>query len=725
MLTDRIKDKTALPLFSFTLFLSAACMFALQPMVGKMLLPLVGGTPAGWVVAMAFFQIMLLAGYFVAHLLARLTPRKHTLAYILLLGLGVVFLPVGFGGKAHFVTESPGAADVFLLLTLTVAVPFIALSATSSTAQRLFMTTGHHSSKDPYFLYAASNLGSFTGLLIYPFIIEPYFSLTTQARVWMFDYVLLIALATGCLALSGKGVEVKEAVKKSIPADWKRRLEWTLLAFFPSSLLLGLTTFITTDMFSVPLIWVLPLGLYLLTFVIAFSRKPFVSLSTMESLFPYAGAAGMALVFVEIFTHSLQLGLLPLLLVPFFAIALYCHMRLATLRPLDNDARLTEFYLFLSIGGALGGIFNAFIIPHIVERTIEYPLMLLASMALHPSVDGFRTRAGMAVLALVALIFLSTHFDFSIFPGGRQAMQYVILVSMLGLLLAPERWLILGMTILFAMTEIVFAGKGVLLTSRNFFGVTKIYDASGPAKDETVARRYMVHGTTVHGLQLVEGPDKNIPTSYFSRKGPLGDIFAVRNPKNVAVIGLGTGSINCYTAPGRSFTFFEIDPDIVTLAQEYFTFLSECKSKTPPRFLIGDGRLELAKLEDEKFDLFILDAFSSDVIPTHLLTRESLQLYFDRLEKGGLVALHISNRYFRLHSVIAATADELGLQSRFVVRKENLESYGVPSVWLVLARPGTSLTALQKRGWVEIPRKDVKPWTDDYTNLLSTLSQLQ
>ena len=389
MKSDGAKSSNnVLVLFSFTLFLSAALMFGLQPMVGKMLLPIVGGTPSGWIVAMAFFQIMLLVGYLLAHGLSCYEPRMMGLQYLLCLGIGAFFLPTHLAGHADMLSPTPMAYDVFLLLMVSVAVPFIALSATASTLQKLFTTTGHASAKDPYFLYAASNCGSFAGLLLYPFLVEPNSTLTGQSNGWFAGYVLLMGLVVKCLLVSkNKTIPQKISAKKFTAIHWSKRLEWICLAFVPSGLPLAVTLHITTDIFSVPLLWVIPLGVYLLTFIIAFSKKELVSYKKIMLAQPVAVAVVIALMFLATPLMNFSWYAMGLNLAGMAVVALMCHMRLARSRPVDEDQRhLTDFYLMMSLGGALGGVLGAFVAPAIFNSLIEYPILLLASCLLNENV---------------------------------------------------------------------------------------------------------------------------------------------------------------------------------------------------------------------------------------------------------------------------------------------------------------------------------------------------
>jgi len=719
----------SLAVFSFTLLLSASLMFSVQPMVGKMLLPIVGGTPAGWIVAMAFFQIMLLAGYLLAHLFSTVTPRIHGILYIIGLLVGAYFLPLSFAG--HSFETTPGAWQVFVLLSLTVGVPFIALSATSSTIQRLFTLTKHGSSSDPYFLYVASNLGSFAGLLLYPAIIEPLLALDQQAGWLQYGYFGLLVVALLCLTQAG-GKEIKQAEAKTPKPTLKRQLEWMALAFVPSSLLLGVTIYITTDVISAPMVWVLPLALYLLTFVIAFAKQSRIKLPFMEGIHPYIVC--IAVFFICLMQAS-WLGSwsgVVFYLAVFTAIALTCHMRLASLRPAGSH--LTSFYLMMSVGGALGGVLNAFIVPGVFNRLIEFPLVLLASCMLNPDFRA-TSKMGIAFMALLALSVLLVNappLDIGVDSiMARMAFSCLLLivlsfcVPVYGeklLKLQPLALLALGV---FMVSQFVIADAAEFFRARNFYGTIRLYDIKREVDGKEMLIRYMRHGNTIHGNQMLEKGMDTVPTAYYAKIGPLGDIFGSLKPKKVAVLGLGVGATNCHAAPGRNFTFFEIDPEVVTVAQEQFGFLSKCGNPKKLRIKIGDGRLELGKLKGEKFDLLIIDVFTSDSIPSHIVTREALQLYFEHISKGGVLALNISNRYFTLWDMIAATAATLGLETtaRFDLR-EKLPAYASNSIWVVLTRPGELPPALRKdKEWEKIiPDPDFRPWTDNYTNLLSTLS---
>ena len=729
-----------LGVFSLTLFLSAALMFAIQPMTGKMLLPIVGGTPAGWIVAMAFFQIMLLAGYLLAHVLSKFPPRIHAALYIAALAAGIYFLPVDIRNNADMIGTHSQALDIFLLLTKALGIPFIALSATSSTIQRLFTTTGHASSADPYFLYVASNLGSFGGLLLYPLAFEPALTLSEQSGYSSLAYTALIAAGAICLVLSLFNKRTEEKADKTAkpaiatPVGMKRYLEWMALAFVPSSLLLGVTIYITTDIMSVPMIWVLPLCLYLLTFVLAFAKKNVFKLQTMQDLQPAAVLVSILLICITQIPIMTQWTGIFFYLGIFFIVAMACHLKLASLRPLgEQSGHLTGFYLMMSVGGALGGVLNAFVIPLVADRLIEFPLILVASLFLHPAFN-LKTKYGKVALIALALTALTLYKAPPQISLSRSATAeialYLLSVPLIILLFFPNsrkyihtESLITFNAILLFVAQFMLLQNNAVYGDRNFYGTIRVYNSEIEKDDGTLYDvRFIRHGTTVHGNQVFGSPDlEKQKTTYYSEKGPLGDIFDIQNPAQVGVIGLGAGVVNCYEAPQRHFTFFEIDPAIVDVAQNHFTFLKACKSAAEPRLIVGDGRLALNQLKDEKFDLIIVDAFSSDSIPVHLLTREATEDYLARTTENGIIAFHLSNRFFLLEKQIAEIAQKLGLHQSFKFDGDIDIPFHYPSKWMILSRKDYTAQLATKEGWKPFPNHKHRIWTDDYSNILSVM----
>jgi spermidine synthase len=735
----------ALIVFSLTLFLSASMMFAIQPMTGKMLLPLVGGTPAGWIVAMAFFQIMLLGGYLLAHLFSKLSARKHALAYITLLGIGVVSMPIALARHAEGISATPVAHDIFMLLTFALALPFMAISATSSTIQRLFTTTSHKSAADPYFLYVASNIGSFSGLLLYPTLIEPNLSLSAQSQYLTYFYIALIGFAIICLLLSGKQAQTQAAPSASggKPVTWREYCEWMILALVPSSLLLGVTFHITTDIMSVPMIWVLPLSLYLLTFVIAFSKKPIIPLGLAQGLHPWAVFLAITLAGIYKLTWLESWPGIFFYLTIFFIVTLSCHLQLAARRPLESNSRhLTGFYLMMSVGGALGGIFNAFIVPLLSVRVIELQLALVLSLLLHPAIRlrSFPSYIIIAILLICASMMGYTPPQFKIEPSALPNLTILTALGFAIVAFIAQRYtdvfklptLMVITAVALLLSQFMLNVSDILHSSRNFYGTIRIVEKTVTAKNplndpeapaEDMRIRIVVHGTTTHGLQIMEPAEHKLtPTAYFSPEGPVGDLFKATNPKNVTVIGLGAGVMNCFNAPDRHFSFIEIDPAMVDAAQKYFTFLRDCKSASEPKIIVGDGRLEVEKMEDGSIDLLVIDAFSSDSIPTHLLTREAIEEYLQKLSPDGAMVFHISNRYFSLAGLFTSLADTLGLQNRFVLNRYMNFPFMTPSMWMVLAKPDTDLSGLTpEKDWKELKPGKTRYWTDDYTNIMSVI----
>jgi spermidine synthase len=728
------KFSTALILFSLTLFLSAALMFAVQPMVGKMLLPLVGGTPAGWVVAMAFFQVMLLAGYLLAHIMSKAAPVGHALLYLAVLAAGGFFLPIDLAQHISKVSESPGAWDIFLLLTFAVAFPFIALSTTASTIQRLFTATGHEAAGDPYFLYAASNIGSFSGLLLYPLLVEPLFTISAQASLLLSGYILLMLGVASCIALAHKNRKavpaVRKAPKNSTPIPFKTCAEWVVLAFIPSSLLMGSTSYITTDIVSVPMIWALPLSLYLLTFILAFGKKTFAGPELLSNIALYLilffiGSSLTKVAYMNGWSGA------TVVMATFFFAALACHARLASLRPLENaEKEITVFYLMMALGGALGGVLNAFIVPHIFNNPKEFHLILIASLFLRPEFrEPSKKRTVFAVLLLLAFAWtnlspINTGDAEKFIKYGIFLAPVVVMVLSVFNRTRPRKAAVAMLTLILFLLALVFVtpeGKH-LMSMRNFYGTITVAERKVQMEGREYTLRYMHHGTTVHGLQIMDPALETLPTTYYTHKGPVGKIFEAMNPEKVAVIGLGTGSINCYPSPKRSFTYIEIDEAVVETARKYFTLLDKCKSKEPPRIIIGDGRLELEKLKDEKFDLLVVDAFTSDSIPTHLLTKEAFEVYARKLNSGGMVLINISNRYLSLWDTISVSAAPAGFLTKLKANYIPEESvYGSGSIWVALAQDESTLAKLSSKEWLRLPSNiDTAVWTDDYTNLLGT-----
>jgi hypothetical protein len=720
-------------LYAATLFASALLLFAVQPMFTKMVLPILGGAPAVWSVAMVFFQGALLAGYAYAHLLARtLVPGRSALVHLLFLGVAAATLPIGMATGLG--TPPSAGIELWLiaLFSLSIGLPFMALAASAPLLQSWFALSGHGQAKNPYVLYAASNLGSFAALLFYPFLLEPLLSLGTQTRLWSLGFGgLAILIAAAGLYVSRVQV-VPAAPGKSVPKpSLSERLTWMALAAIPSGLVVAVTAHISTDIAAAPFLWVIPLALYLLTFVALFRERPWVGHETVVKLVPFVVAA-LAISVIggdKVFWFAT----IALNLVSFVVLAMLCHGELYWRRP--APARLTEFYLWVSIGGVVGGIFAGLLAPHLFSNTYEYPILIAAAVLVLPGtfVNGrrdFIREAGpvLVVAALVAAPRLL--YGFYLSDSANLAFQ-IGLVALAGLMLIyrerPAR--LFGFVVLaFTATALWQPGLARVEHARSFFGVHKVVETADGR------HRLLFHGTTIHGaerLREANGTPVNgrpEPLTYYYFGGPISEAIEAARARGrlgqVAAVGLGTGSLACHIRAGERWTFFEIDPEVVRIARDprYFRFLSACAPGLP--VVLGDARLTLAAAQ-ERFDLIVLDAFSSDAIPVHLLTREAFAGYLSRLGPRGVIVMHISNRHMELARVVGATAATLGLQA-LVKQDERANQvqtdYKANAIVAALARNATDLGALaNKPGWKRIVPGSVRPWTDDYSDILGAI----
>ena len=713
--------------FTLAVFLSAALLFVVEPMFGKMVLPLLGGSPAVWTTCMLFFQGALLLGYLYAHLGPRwLGVRRHILLHVGLLTLCLLSLPITVAGTSGaFRFEHPNAWLLWVL-TVSLGAPFTLLSSTGPLLQVWFSQTTHPEAENPYFLYAASNLGSMLALLSYPFVLEPLIPLRGQARLWNIGYlvlIILVVIAAVYLSKSfiGKDRETTGELAPRVPT--RTMLRWTLLAFVPSSFFLALTTHLTTDVAAVPLLWIVPLVLYLLSFTMVFGRRPILPHSVLVRWQPI----GLILLAVVDFWGSSASApwLLPFHLIVFFATALVCHGELARTKP--PVARLTDFYLCLAVGGVLGGVFNAVVAPAVFDSILEYPITLLLACAVRPrtSEPELSARARYRDAALIGFgcaILLVTRFGI----GDRPIVAAVLAASVIAAIIClrmsrdPLRFTFAVAGVLFAGYVVRETAPHVLLRERNFFGVREVID------DTHHRMRVLLHGTTRHGAQSTDPARRREPASYYYRGGPLGDFFgSVPFPpgRKVAVIGLGTGGLAAYARRGEEWTFYEIDPDIARLARDsrYFTYLQDTPAKM--NVVLGDGRLSMLKAPQNYYDLIVLDAFTSDAIPLHLLTLEAVKVYLSRLTPDGVLLFHLSNRYLDLEPVVArsiAATNLIGLiRANLHPPQKDVDAGGNPSIWAAATRQQSLLGQLPaNQGWRPVQTQaGVALWTDDFSNI--------
>lgn len=663
-------------IFGAAALVSAFLLFWVEPFFARLVLPLLGGAPAVWNTCLMFFQILLLLGYLYAHGTSRLlSPRRQVVVHLSLLALCVFTLPIAL---PHGWTP-PASGNVILWLVLalgaSIGLPFLVLSATAPILQR-WIADSNVQIRNPYVLYAASNAGSFLGLIAFPLLLEPHLRLGDQSRLWSVLFLAALALMGLCGMLAWTQSESYQRDNSAAVAaiDWRKRLTWLALAFVPSSLLLSVTTYLSTDIAATPLLWVIPLSLYLLTFVIVFARSGSVLTIPMGVLHSLLIVSLAVILFRDIVLGFRSGYAFHLLL--FTTTALVLHGELAATKP--DPRRLTEYYLWISLGGALGGMFTALIVPLIFRSTRDYTLMLF-------------------VACLVRLIFQKPRF--------------------------PTRLILAGVpALLLAIAAYPRQPVGTLYTDRSFFGIYRVTLNKGPA-------HVLYHGSTIHGAQLLNQPQS--PVTYYHVNGPVGQVFhslqESDSTRNVGVVGLGTGSIVCYSRPHEHWTFFEIDWHVWRIARTpgLFSFLEKCAVK--PRVVLGDARLTIAKEPTAKYSLLVLDAFSSDAIPVHLMTRQAFASYKRVLAEHGLLLVHISNRRLELEPVVGALAHDAGLWGR--IRNHDLsndvqnKTFEYGSDWVLLAKRredlGVTLNDSRWRALNAAPPNTI--WTDDYSNLLSVI----
>ncbi|HYF14667.1 MAG TPA: fused MFS/spermidine synthase [Phycisphaerales bacterium] len=740
-------------LFAVAIFTGAVLTFMVQPLAAKLVLPLLGGTPAVWATTMVFFQGLLLAGYAYAHFVGARFPLKaqvglHTALLVAAAFTLPVTLPKDLG------PPPVGNPSLWLLgvLAMIAGAPFAVASATSPLLQRWFSRTGDAEATNPYALYVASNAGSLLGLLAYPFAMEPGLRLREQGVFWMYGYFALAALIIACgvrtisLAGGGDGAPLGAAAAAGAPTPWRTRGRWVLLAFVPSTLLLGVTLTISTDVAAIPLMWVVPLSLYLITFMLAFS--PRVRVDARAIAWALAALTPVVAAVTLVKLQEPLLLVVALHLAAFFAAAWMCHKLFSDERP--PVARLTEYYMWLSVGGVLGGVFAALVAPSVFNYVLEYPLALAGALLLAPQVrDKVRAGAGpllrrlavpvfCAVACVAAVVFMAGFIAEGRLrvgsPSAAASTLLAVFVLFAGIAWALGRWpggaLATGAAL--CVAPMATRLPTLLHQERTYFGVHEVINTPSGRF------RHLMHGTTIHGSQYRPGHDEDprlarLPTSYYHPAGPYGQVFTMlaragRNQR-VGVIGMGAGGIAAYGLPGMRMTFFEIDPAVERIARDksLFTFVQD--SQADVDVVLGDGRVALARQPQGEFDLLVLDAFTSDAVPTHLLTVEAFRdAYLPRMKPHGVVLVHISSRYFDLAPVLGAIGRELGLvafartNDKPATDLEEAQGRLICDV-VVFARSEADLLQIPADSqWrrLTVPA-GVKAWSDDHANLLATM----
>lgn len=739
-----MSPRARLRLLTLLTLLGALLLFGLEPLVGRLLLPSCGGGFHVWATCLTAFQGTLFLGYLYCHLLAPRLGRWHlAVAAAPLLFLPLALLPdhtpsppllsaltaagVGF---AQPDSHAP-VLSVLRALALGMVVPFAVLSTTAIVAQGWLARSDLPERDDPYRLYAASNLGSLVALLGYPLLVEPFMSLRAQRLTW--SGLFLVYLAVLVLAAPRRAgaaapapapapdptPPAAPAAESAAPPTWRDLLFWLGLSAAPSMFLVAVTNVIALDVGSMPLVWVVPLALYLLSFVLVFGRRPFYP-PLLRRFWPEICIVG-AFFFVQQANLATDKLLAFVHLSVLFVVCIVGHGELHATRPAPRH--LTAFYLTLALGGWVGGAFATLVAPRLLTSLGEYLIAL-------------------GLLGATFLLRYRTHLRGWLKDEPRSILLGSAVLCLIVVGRTAQWW--------WASTH-----APPLQVVRNAYGIYKVHDRILTEEDQRAVAtdvdptagakpllRTVTHGTTHHGAQVLHERARRRPISYYHPKGPLGEAMtlvrarAAGRPLSGGVVGLGAGTTAAYfTAPGDAVTFYELDPDVETIARTHFTYLSDAQASSgvAPRVVIGDARLKVANdpgAPPGGFDVLLIDAFSSDAIPVHLLTREALAMFASRLAPDGLLLFHVSNRYYRLQPALVSTARVVGLSAatRTRANREELAPLEDPSDYVALAARPEALAPLVERDWrsagPDLGAK-VTPWTDDYANLLGTLMELE
>jgi hypothetical protein len=711
-------------LFTTTIFLSASLLFFVQPLFTKIVLPHVGGAPAVWTTAMLFFQTVLIGGYLYAHLITQYLPiRAQVALHLVLWALALAFLPLAIAEGWSYDAQTSTAWQTLLLFATGVGLPFAVLSANAPLIQSWYSRSGGYSADDPYFLYGASNLGSLIALLGFPLVAEPLFGAGQIGWGWTVGFWVLgvLLLASGVMARERIAQPVEDVQIEAAPS-LQTRLYWALIAFIPSSLMLAITSKMTMDIGAVPLIWVIPLGLFLLTFVLVFTNRPIASL-TMLRLGYIIGLGVLALAFADLLGLEFSVWSAVLTVIAFFFTALYAHALLYASRPAAQH--LTTFYVTMSVGGALGGLFNSIIAPIVFNElhegaiTVAIAVTLLIGRATRPS-----RIAMVGITALILLVVAEAPLTSAI---GKMAVSALTIALLLLIATTIRRraqihaWVLV--TFLVVGQVFVVDPGTVLLRDRSFFGIHNIVERDG--------RRLYVNGNTLHGAQRIVDltADRPEPQFYYHRNGPMAQVLTstkADESNTVGIVGLGIGALACYRQPHQSWHFYEIDALVADIAHDpnHFTFMSRCAPNESTH--LGDARMVLAEQDRLDFDILVIDAYSSNSIPVHLTTVEAFEIYLDHLSEDGLLLFHISNRYYNIDLPLGRLAEAMGLTARIqdYAGNEAEDSGDIASLFVVLARNEDALGDLNTDPrWTPLASDGGQVWTDDFANVLGVLKR--
>ena len=740
-----IAGARALPaLFGVVLLAAAFLLFCIEPMVAKMLMPILGGVPAVWNTCLVFFQGVLLTGYVAALVSTRkLSPKLQTLVQIVVIGAPLFVMPILIDERMtqRFAGLGP-VLQAFAILALSAGLPFLALSTIAPTLQRWYAAMRAPGAADPYFLYAASNLGSLAALLAYPLVIEPYLGLHEQASLLRIGYFAVAALVVACslarLHFAVPGGDPRSAPRARFIASegpyLSRRMQaarWVFLSAVPSAYLVAVTGHLTTDVAPAPFLWLLPLAAYLLSFVCVFASKPPIRQAWVLRVFPLAATVTAYLIATAV--REPLVFVIPVHAATFFGACLLCHGELVRLRP--EPERLNEFYVWMSVGGFIGGISVAIVAPQLLPIPIEYPICLVLTLLARPrpsqagAAEREWWRAAALPLALLA----------GIIALGRLLPHFPLLLP-LTTALVPAFALLLSYSVrqrrsFAACLAVVIVGGAlipslrfgqVLFRARNFFGAVRV--------DRNLEQRLtrITHGTTLHGAQSLDRARRAEPLTYYSRRGPAGDVFQAYAalpalPRRVGVIGLGAGTLAAYARPDEQWTFFEINPAVIRIASDpaFFTFLSDAfPDGKNLRLVEGDARRQVG-LQPGNYGVLVIDAFSSDAIPVHLVTEEALSSYAGKMAPSGIIAWHVSNQHINLGPVLAALGAAQGwfvLGRQDFLAEESRKPGFNSSCWVVMSKDRASLATFP-RTWKPVKlRPGLRSWTDDRSSVVPVLS---
>ena len=724
----RTPSKIAPILFTATIFLSASLLFFVQPLFAKIVLPVIGGSPSVWTTAMLFFQTVLLGGYLYAHFSTRyLALPAQVAVHMVIWALALFFLPPTLPDGWQLDPAAPIALQTLGLFALGVGVPFALLSSNAPLIQSWYAQSGGPSADDPYFLYGASNLGSLLALMAFPLLAEPLFGASDIARGFAAGFVALgVGLITCGGIVFGQSRKATPSAELSTPEDTPGLtaptiLFWMTLAFVPSSLMLAVTSKMTTDLGAVPLVWVIPLALYLLSFVLAFSQRGMFTGMWFNQVGQLVTVAALCL-FVGVAGSHLSTVAIGFLVLSFFVLAIWCHQRLYQARPATKH--LTAFYVTMSVGGALGGLFNSIIGPTLFADHIEGTVTMIIALAL-----VFQTMLKLTAPTLTRGVLLGLPISLAI--AGLATLLPVTPVVMIGLMAVGVAAvfmfrpalpaLTVAASLIVALPVWLAVPDDRLFADRSFFGQHQVYDI------EDV--RLYSNGTTLHGAQRLDDMNaaRPVPTTYYHPTGPMGQIMTStigQTAGSVGIVGLGVGSLACYATQGQDWHLYEIDEMVDRVARnpDLFTFLSSCTPDAPTH--LGDARIVMAGQTNIGFDVLVIDAFSSDSIPVHLTTHEAMELYLDRLNPGGVLVFHISNRYYDIGLPLARSVEALGVHAwrQFQHKAASDDpAYRISDVAIIARDPQDVAVLLESELWTPMTSDGGQIWTDDRANPLSIL----